>query len=62
VKGKPVDMKKPSAGFADVGYDEAMRRARELIPFLRENARACEEARKLTPPVMDALTRAGLFR
>ncbi len=57
-----MDMKKPSAGFADVGYDEAMRRARELIPFLRENARACEEARKLTPPVMDALTRAGLFR
>ena len=57
-----MDMKKPGVGFADVGYDEAMRRARELIPFLRENARACEEARKLTPPVMEALTRAGLFR
>jgi len=55
-------MKKPAAGFAAVGYDEAMRRARELIPFLREQAPACEKARKLTPAVMDALTRAGLFR
>ena len=53
---------KPAAGFSDVGYAEAMRRARELIPFLREHAPACEEARKLTPAVMDALTRAGLFR
>jgi 3-hydroxy-9,10-secoandrosta-1,3,5(10)-triene-9,17-dione monooxygenase len=57
-----MNMKKRSAGFADVGYDEAMRRARELVPFLRENAKACEEARKLTPEVMERLTRAGLFR
>jgi 3-hydroxy-9,10-secoandrosta-1,3,5(10)-triene-9,17-dione monooxygenase len=57
-----MDMKKPSASFADVGYDEAMRRARELVPFLRENAKACEEARKLTPEVMERLTRAGMFR
>src|SRR5690348_15325975 len=57
-----MDMKKPSASFADVGYDEAMRRARELIPFLRKNAKACEEARRLTPEVMDALKSAGLFR
>lgn len=55
-------MKKPRTSFADVGYDEAMRRARELIPFLREHASECEAARKLTPPVMDAVTRAGLFR
>ena len=48
--------------FADVTYDEAMRRARDLVPFLREQAPQCEEARRLTPAVMDALTRAGLFR
>lgn len=57
-----MDMKKPATSFADVGYDEAMRRARELIPFLRENARACEQARRLTPAVMDALNRSGLIR
>ena len=57
-----MDMKKPAASFADVGYDEAMRRARELIPFLRKNAQACEEARRLTPEVMEALKSAGLFR
>jgi 3-hydroxy-9,10-secoandrosta-1,3,5(10)-triene-9,17-dione monooxygenase len=57
-----MDMKKPNAGFADVGYDEAMRRARELIPFFRENAAACEKARRLTPAVMDALNRNGLLR
>ena len=57
-----MDRMKPARSFADVGYEEAMRRARELIPFLREHAAACEQARKLTPAVMDALTRAGLFR
>jgi hypothetical protein len=35
-------------GFADVGYDEALRRARELIPFLREQAPKCEELRRMT--------------
>ena len=39
-----------------------MRRAREMIPFLREQAPACEQARRLTPEVMEALTRDGLFR
>ena len=57
-----MDMKKPVASFADVGYDEAMRRARELIPFFRENAPACEKARRLTPTVIDALNSNGLLR
>ncbi len=39
-----------------------MRRARELIPFLREEAPRCEELRRLTPAVMDALNRSGLLR
>jgi len=49
-------------GFAGVGYEEAMRRARDLIPFLRKQAPKCEETRKLTPAVMDALNRSGLLR
>ena len=57
-----MDMKKPAVSFANVSYDEAMRRARELIPFLREQAPACEAARKLTPAVMEALNRQGLVR
>ncbi|MDH3287293.1 MAG: acyl-CoA dehydrogenase family protein [Betaproteobacteria bacterium] len=57
-----MDMTKPAAGFSDVGYEEAMRRARELISFLREQAPKCEEARKLTPAVMDALNRTGMLR
>ena len=48
--------------FADVGYDEAIGRARELIPFFREQAPKCEQARRLTPEVMDALNRSGLIR
>jgi 3-hydroxy-9,10-secoandrosta-1,3,5(10)-triene-9,17-dione monooxygenase len=51
-----------TAGFSDVGYDEAMRRARELVPFLREQAPQCEAARTLTPEVLGALHRSGLLR
>jgi 3-hydroxy-9,10-secoandrosta-1,3,5(10)-triene-9,17-dione monooxygenase len=57
-----MDMTKIPAGFADVGYDEALRRARDLIPFLREQAPRCEAARELTPAVMDALNRTGMLR
>ena len=48
--------------FADVGYDEALRRARELIPFLREEAPKSEQLRRLTPETIDALNRTGLLR
>ncbi len=57
-----MDMHKPGAGFSDVSYAEALRRARELIPFLREEAPRCEELRRLTPAVMDALNGNGLLR
>ena len=57
-----MDMTKPAADFSGVSYDEALRRARELIPFLREQAPRCEAARRLTPEVMDALNRNGLIR
>jgi 3-hydroxy-9,10-secoandrosta-1,3,5(10)-triene-9,17-dione monooxygenase len=57
-----MDMSSRAAGFAGVSHEEALRRARELIPFLREQAPLCEQARRLTPAVMDALNRTGLLR
>jgi 3-hydroxy-9,10-secoandrosta-1,3,5(10)-triene-9,17-dione monooxygenase len=48
--------------FANVSYDEAMRRAADLIPFLREQAAAVEQARRLTPEVVAELHRTGLLR
>jgi 3-hydroxy-9,10-secoandrosta-1,3,5(10)-triene-9,17-dione monooxygenase len=57
-----MDMTSRAAGFADVSLEEAVRRAEELIPFLREQAPRNEEARHLTPAVVDALNRTGLLR
>jgi 3-hydroxy-9,10-secoandrosta-1,3,5(10)-triene-9,17-dione monooxygenase len=48
--------------FSAITHDDAVRRARELIPFLHEEAPKCEALRRLTPAVMDALNQAGLFR
>jgi 3-hydroxy-9,10-secoandrosta-1,3,5(10)-triene-9,17-dione monooxygenase len=45
-----------------VSYDEAMRRARECVPLLRERAQKCEEARALLPENEQLLHEAGLFR
>ena len=51
-----------SISFATITYDEALRRAQELIPFLREHADAAERATRMLPAVEAALHRAGLFR
>jgi len=48
--------------FANVSYDEAMRRAREIVPVLRERAQKCEEARVLLPENEKLLHETGLFR
>ncbi|HUF82310.1 MAG TPA: acyl-CoA dehydrogenase family protein [Burkholderiales bacterium] len=48
--------------FSAIGYDEAMRRARECVPLLRERAQKCEEARVLLPENEKLLHEAGLFR
>ncbi len=48
--------------FAGITYEEALRRARELIPFLREHANEAEARRGMAPAVEAALHRAGLFR
>src|SRR5438477_12850930 len=48
--------------FADVSYEEAMRRAREIVPTLRERAQKCEDARVLLPENEKLLHETGLFR
>jgi 3-hydroxy-9,10-secoandrosta-1,3,5(10)-triene-9,17-dione monooxygenase len=48
--------------FSGVGYDEAMRRAREIVSTLRERAQAAEDARGLTRDTEQLLHETGLFR
>jgi 3-hydroxy-9,10-secoandrosta-1,3,5(10)-triene-9,17-dione monooxygenase len=48
--------------FSGVNYDEAMRRARSVVPTLRERAQKCEEARVLLPENEKLLHECGLFR
>jgi 3-hydroxy-9,10-secoandrosta-1,3,5(10)-triene-9,17-dione monooxygenase len=57
-----TDSARASAGFADVGYDEAMRRARALVPALRERAARAEDGRQMPAETLEDLHRAGLFR
>ena len=49
-------------GFADVTYDEAMRRARALVPVLRERAERAEAGRQMAKETLDDLHRTGLLR
>lgn len=48
--------------FSGVGYDEAMRRAREIVPVLRERAPQAEDARMLIRENEQLLHESGLFR
>jgi 3-hydroxy-9,10-secoandrosta-1,3,5(10)-triene-9,17-dione monooxygenase len=48
--------------FSNVGYDEAMRRARAIVPVLRERAQQCEDARMLIRENEQLLHETGLFR
>jgi 3-hydroxy-9,10-secoandrosta-1,3,5(10)-triene-9,17-dione monooxygenase len=49
-------------GFADVTYEEAMRRAHALVPALRGRAAAGEAAREMPKDTLDDLHRTGLLR
>jgi 3-hydroxy-9,10-secoandrosta-1,3,5(10)-triene-9,17-dione monooxygenase len=49
-------------GFAGVAYDEALRRARELVPALRERATRAEAARVILPETLRDLHASGLLR
>jgi 3-hydroxy-9,10-secoandrosta-1,3,5(10)-triene-9,17-dione monooxygenase len=48
--------------FSGIGYDEAMRRARDIVPILRERAQAAEDARMLIRENEQLLHETGLFR
>src|ERR1700741_2225617 len=48
--------------FSGVGYGEAMRRAREIVPILRERAQRAEDARMLIRDNEQLLHESGLFR
>jgi 3-hydroxy-9,10-secoandrosta-1,3,5(10)-triene-9,17-dione monooxygenase len=50
------------AGFTDVAFDEALRRARTLAPVLRQRTDRAEAARQMEKETLDDLHRAGLFR
>src|SRR5262245_29481419 len=59
----PGTLRQPTRrDFSGVGYDEAMRRARALVPLLRERAAASAEARSLPRETEQLLHEAGLFR
>lgn len=47
---------------AGVTYEEALRRARDIVPTLRERAQKCEDARVLLPDNERLLHETGLFR
>ncbi len=48
--------------FRSVGYEEAMRRARQIVPILRERAQRAEDARMLIRENEQLLHETGLFR
>ena len=54
---------RPAArNFSDVDYDEAMRRARALLPDFRRLAAESDQARRLSPEIETLLHESGLFR
>lgn len=57
-----MDTARPRNSFADVDYDEAMRRAESLIPLLKAEADASEKLTHMTPAVLNALHDTGLLR
>jgi 3-hydroxy-9,10-secoandrosta-1,3,5(10)-triene-9,17-dione monooxygenase len=52
----------PRRDFSNVASEEAMRRAREIVPLLRERAQAAEDARMLIRENEQLLHEIGLFR
>jgi len=48
--------------FAGVGYDEALARAKELVPVMRDRAAHAEEERIMLPETLADLHRTGVLR
>ena len=55
-------VKAASSSFAGVGYEEALKRAKDLIPVLRERAPRAEDERILLPETIADLNRTGIMR
>jgi 3-hydroxy-9,10-secoandrosta-1,3,5(10)-triene-9,17-dione monooxygenase len=49
-------------GFAEVGYAEALDRARALVPLIASHAAEQEKATRMIAPIEQALHESGLFR
>jgi 3-hydroxy-9,10-secoandrosta-1,3,5(10)-triene-9,17-dione monooxygenase len=54
--------KTAAAGFAGVSYEEAIERARKLVPVLRQRAAAAEAAREMSAETIADLHASGLIR
>ena len=52
----------PPIAFADVGYNDALARAHQLVPVLRERAGATELQRRIPAESVSELDRSGLMR
>lgn len=57
-----TQLAKDAPTFADVSHEEAVRRAREMVPTLRERANAAEEARIILPETLAQLHANGVLR
>ncbi|MFC7050893.1 acyl-CoA dehydrogenase family protein [Emcibacter nanhaiensis] len=51
-----------ASSFADVAYDEAVQRTRDLVPVLRERAERSAKERIVLPETLDAFHRSGVLR
>ena len=58
----PAPGRRPARDFSGVDYDEALRRARALLPELRTLSAGSEAARRLTPEIESLLHASGLLR
>ena len=58
-QGKPAAA---ASSFAHVSYEEALKRARDLVPALRERAARSESERIMPPETLADLHRSGLLR
>jgi 3-hydroxy-9,10-secoandrosta-1,3,5(10)-triene-9,17-dione monooxygenase len=61
-KGLKPRVTSPYGNFSHIGYAEALQRARDLIPFLKQHAEATEKATRMPEVVLEALHKSGLFR
>lgn len=54
--------REPFRNFSDVSYDEALNRARAMVPILRQRASTTENARTLADETIAELNETGLMR